>query len=57
MCEKKPLVDRMSVIEDLEQSFGSLTADISAKTGKIPKLSGSKHGGPLEEPEMTSFCE
>ena len=55
MCEKRPLVDRMSVIEDLEQNFGSLTAEITVKTGRIPNLSGSKCEGPLEEPEITSF--
>ncbi|XP_062518378.1 vesicle transport through interaction with t-SNAREs homolog 1A-like [Corticium candelabrum] len=41
----------MSVIEDLEQNFASLTAEITAKTGRIPKLSGSEKRQVTEEIE------
>eukprot|EP00118_Oscarella_pearsei_P005021 m.22353 g.22353 ORF g.22353 m.22353 type:complete len:218 (+) comp28334_c0_seq2:30-683(+) len=41
----------MSVIEDLEQSFGALTAEVTVKTGKIPKLSGGEKQDAISDVE------
>ncbi|XP_065834123.1 vesicle transport through interaction with t-SNAREs homolog 1A-like isoform X2 [Oscarella lobularis] len=40
-----------SVIEELEQSFGSLIADITVKTGKIPKLTGGEKQDAISDVE------
>lgn len=40
--ESEGEVERMSVFENYEQQFSTITADITARIGKIPNLTGSK---------------